>query len=143
MTVSDINNATNFDQKSLINCGMKKIIILVTTLSLLGCVPLTREKVATWSDEDIRLGLTTSYRDNQFLLAEANSRNLFTSEELYSGIKEGRVFIGMSEKALFTSWGKPIRTNTHQSASGIEHQHVYGSNHYAYVKNGRVTSLSY
>lgn len=122
---------------------MKKIIVLIITLSLIGCVPLTREKLATWSDEDIKLGLTTSYRNNQLLLAEANSRQLFTSEELYNGIKDSRVFIGMGEQALFTSWGNPIRTNTHHSASGIERQHVYSGNRYVYVKNGKVTSVSY
>ena len=121
---------------------IKKFFAIIVLISLSSCA-LTHEKVSTWSDDKIESMLHGLYHDDQQLLAEANRRELFTSDELFNGIKLQRAFIGMSEKALFVSWGKPNRTNTRMTTRGLSKQHVYGGNRYVYTENGKVTSISY
>lgn len=57
----------------------------------------------------------------------------FSAKEL-SAIKEGKIFRGMSEDALFCSWGYPKKTNDWGKAG---EQHVYGRQ-YVYVEGKTV-----
>ncbi len=120
---------------------MRYVIFLAVLLT--GCA-LSREKVETWSDSQIESMLGNEfYRRDPELLAEANRRSIFSSEELFHGIKEERIFIGMSERALIASWGNPIRINTHRNAYSTRKQYVYSGNRYVYVEGGKVVSVSY
>ena len=57
-------------------------------------------------------------------------------------IRDGKVWVGMSESDLVKSWGKPERVNTDTYASGQHKQYVYGNRQYVYVVNGVVSAIS-
>lgn len=54
-------------------------------------------------------------------------------------ILEKKIALGMSEKALIKSWGKPDDINTSVGRWGVHKQYVYGSQ-YVYVENGEITA---
>lgn len=54
-------------------------------------------------------------------------------------ILEKKIALGMSEKALIESWGKPEDINTSVGSWGVHKQYVYDSQ-YVYVENGKVTA---
>lgn len=58
----------------------------------------------------------------------------FTAKEV-AAIKEKTIFQGMSEDALFWSWGSPEKTNNY-GQGGM--QYVYGAGQYVYVTGKRV-----
>jgi hypothetical protein len=61
----------------------------------------------------------------------------FTSREI-AAIKGGKIFAGMSERALYWSWGYPQKTN--DWGRGGE-QMIYVDSHYVYVRGGVVHDL--
>ncbi|WP_010520903.1 hypothetical protein [Aquimarina agarivorans] len=63
----------------------------------------------------------------------------FSSKEI-KAILSSKVDIGMSEKALYESIGKPRETNMQQGNGYVLKQLVYGSGIFVYVKNSKVTS---
>ncbi|MEO9967176.1 MAG: hypothetical protein ABJF11_15360 [Reichenbachiella sp.] len=63
----------------------------------------------------------------------------FTSKEV-EYIKEGNIFIGMSEKALFQSIGHPRSTNTTAVPNGVQKQYVYGNGVFVYSINKIVSA---
>jgi len=70
--------------------------------------------------------------------AELKRRNPFTKQE-WQLIKERKVKVGMSKKALICSWGRPERV--HSSSYGSD-QYVYENYQYVYFKNNRVSAWS-
>lgn len=56
-------------------------------------------------------------------------------------IKQRKIKLGMSEKQLLLSWGKPERINKTVGSSGVNEQWVYGVGQYVYMQNGKVTSF--
>lgn len=62
----------------------------------------------------------------------------------YNGklIAEGKVAIGMNQKMVIDSWGKPSDINRDIYSFGVHEQWVYGSGNYVYFKDGVVSSIS-
>lgn len=73
------------------------------------------------------------------LYAELSRRKPFSDEDL-NLVFEQRVQKGMSELALYCSWGKPKSINISYGSWGDHKQFVYGYGYYVYVENGKVTS---
>jgi len=77
-----------------------------------------------------------------------NERSLFLEnpidpnwdKETSEIIKQRKIKVGMSERQLLLSWGKPQRINKTVSASGVQEQWIYGSGRYVYMQNGTLTS---
>ena len=59
----------------------------------------------------------------------------FTSHEL-AAIKKAEIFRGMSEDALYASWGYPDKTNDWGSSGK---QHIFGNSQYVYVKGKAIS----
>jgi len=63
----------------------------------------------------------------------------FTPKEI-EYIREGSIFLGMGESALYESIGKPLKTNT-TVVKGLTHkQCIYGNGVFIYVENGVVSA---
>ncbi len=77
--------------------------------------------------------------------AELDLRAVVSSAE-WSLIDRGAIQIGMSQCALYASWGSADRENRSVGSGGVRIQHVYRSGYryikanYVYTENGRVTS---
>ena len=78
-------------------------------------------------------------------LDEAKRRDLVTDAEAVL-IKGKRISIGMSECAMYMSWGVPARSNVSMGIDGKITQYVYEGSTinttYVYVVNGRVVRWS-
>ena len=72
------------------------------------------------------------------ILSTLLERKAVTQSEA-SSIREGEIFLGMSETALNCAWGRPDTVNTSVGSWGVHKQYVYGYN-YVYVENGTVKS---
>lgn len=76
---------------------------------------------------------------------ELVSRGAVTLDE-WDLVEKGAIRIGMSQCALYASWGSPSRQNRSVSGSAERIQHVYNAGYryikatYVYTVNGRVTS---
>jgi hypothetical protein len=53
-------------------------------------------------------------------------------------IKNNAVFVGMSEKAMYESVGRPLRTNSTVVQNLSNKQCIYGDGVFIYVENGKV-----
>lgn len=64
----------------------------------------------------------------------------FTEKEI-KAIKERKIFIGMSEKALIESLGYPFDGINQTVMDGLNFkQYVYGAGEYVYISNGKISS---
>lgn len=61
------------------------------------------------------------------------------TEREKEAVSNHTIFIGMSERALILSWGKPKRINESNYGYGTEKQYCY-DNQYVYVKRGVITA---
>lgn len=86
---------------------------------------------------------TDSWRN---LYNEAKNRNLFTDSDAEAIVRQS-IRVGMTQCAMYASWGWPDRENRTVSGSGSMVQHVYnaGSRYskpkYIYTVNGIVRSF--
>ncbi|MEW8092434.1 MAG: hypothetical protein AB2777_17790 [Candidatus Thiodiazotropha endolucinida] len=79
-------------------------------------------------------------KHNQSLwFKEVNRRGLLSKHD-QELIAEHKVAVGMSQCALYVSWGKPLKENKSVTGNMVHIQHVYRKNHYVYTVNGKVTS---
>lgn len=73
---------------------------------------------------------------------EARQRRL-----IKEAIRDKRVMIGMTKEDVIASWGRPSDINRTVRSSGVREQWVYrrksGNTQYVYIRNGKVTSISY
>jgi hypothetical protein len=127
-------------------------LLLVAELLLLGC-GVAPGRLAGLSDLDICRGygvyshwfvsdpLAQSYKQ------EMERRKLLTPEE-WALAAEQRIQKGMSQCALYASWGKPVREYRSEQHGSVQIRHVYrmgwntrpGS---VFTKNGKVDGWSY
>ena len=59
----------------------------------------------------------------------------------YQAAKDRRLVVGMSERAVVYSWGRPDKINSTVTGYGNSEQWVYDYRGYAYLKNGRLTAF--
>jgi len=129
----------------------RTILMLIVIVFLSGCAGspfqlsrMDREQLSTVTDEQLIRAIDNKVYRTDLMFEEAKSRELFTDEEIRL-IKEQKIGIGMSEKALVTSWGNPTKINRSVRRYGVHKQYVYGSYSrysrptYVYVENGKVT----
>ena len=146
--------------------------VLVVFISLIGCAESPRHTVeiprhteadaATWGDrfddesmckligEIIHLDVNTLSNENKeaaihnrnLYIKEIERRKLITKKE-WQRIKEKKITIGMSQCALYASWGAPAKENRSVGRWGVHIQHMYGDSpdwRYVYTENGKITS---
>lgn len=119
-------------------------------LALSGCA-INPQQLAARSDNEVcesygvySHGIGWGEVANQYR-AEIERRNLITPEEWALAAKK-QLRIGMSQCAMYASWGKPDRENRSVYSGGITIQHVFNSGYryirptYVYTHNGRVRS---
>lgn len=76
---------------------------------------------------------------------EINRRGLLSTEE-WQLARSKKIRQGMSQCALYASWGKPDRENRSVGSWGVHIQHVYNAGYryiqpsYVYTENGKVRS---
>lgn len=75
---------------------------------------------------------------------EERTKEMIKKYGSYNGklIAEGKVAIGMNQKMVIDSWGKPSDINRDIYSFGVHEQWVYGSGNYVYFKDGVVSSIS-
>ena len=118
--------------------------VIITLSGLYGCATMTPEKAASWDTQMLcdTLSLSKGYANNpntEIIFTELESRNQFSSQEL-EAINNGSIFLGMSQNAMYCSWGKPQVENSTVGAWGVKIQHVYPNGNYVYTSNGVVDS---
>lgn len=125
---------------------MRTFLITLLVLILTGCAGsvqnMTAAQLETVSDWQLERALKSVSTCNQIIIDEADRRGLYPSHEL-SLIKDRKVQVGMSEKALLTSWGKPKKINKSNGSHGVNKQYIYrdySQTKYVYVENGKVVS---
>ena len=125
---------------------MRTFLITLLVLILTGCAGsvqnMTAAQLETVSDWQLERALKSISTCNQMIIDEADHRGLYPSHEL-SLIKNRKVQVGMSEKALLTSWGKPKKINKSSGSHGVNKQYIYrdySQTKYVYVENGEVVS---
>ena len=76
--------------------------------------------------------------DKEF--AEVQKRNqLKYGKKVYSELKKGMIWIGMSKEMAIIALGYPLNTNNSVGSWGVHEQWVYNSSFY-YFENGKLTS---
>ena len=55
-------------------------------------------------------------------------------------IKSNKVYLGMSEKAMYESIGSPVKTNTTVTKTLTKKQCIYGAGIFVYLENGLITA---
>ncbi|HAF00409.1 MAG TPA: hypothetical protein DCG63_03855 [Methylophilaceae bacterium] len=130
---------------------MKKVSIVIMMLFMAGCTTMTPEKFALKTDDEVcrASGYLRNILGGKKLaepwMRELEKRNLLTEREI-AAVNNKEIFIGMTECALYASWGSPKRTNRSVSHDGINIQNIYGDYSkyskptYVYTRNGVVTS---
>lgn len=133
----------------------------VLALTLAGCAPiprLTEADAASWgtrfddayacrsaggeraADATLSAADLETVRHNRALwLKEIVRRGLLTEQDLRL-IAAHQVAAGMSQCALYASWGVPIRENRAAYMGQPRTQYVYPGHRYVYTVNGKVTS---
>jgi hypothetical protein len=62
-------------------------------------------------------------------------------EDVWKAIEQGEVFIGMTQRQVLLSKGRPSKINTTESATGMSEQWVYGRSIYLHFNNGVLTVI--
>lgn len=117
--------------------------LALAVAAMTGCagqVTVTPGAVAQYGDEE--LCYLHGNTKHPVALQEIREREMFGEPEMRL-ISNSRIARGMSEKALFCSWGRPAMTNTSAGAWGSSKQHVYRrcpscKTSYVYVRRGKV-----
>ena len=78
----------------------------------------------------------TAFTDIFYLKAPEKS----FSKKALKAIKEGRIYIGMTDRNVLVSWGPPKKVNRTVGKWGTHEQWVYSENTFVYIENGKVTS---
>jgi len=130
----------------------KKMLVLLLLLSVSGCpgspfqlAHMNANQLTSVTDEQLLQALTTQIKPRELMIDEAKRRGWLTDDEIEL-VKQKKIRIGMSERALKISWGYPSDINRTVGSFGVHKQCVYGtysgysSPTYVYVENGKVTS---
>lgn len=82
--------------------------------------------------------------ENKKKALEERTKEMIKKYGSYNGklIAEGKIAIGMNQKMVIDSWGKPSDINRDIYSFGVHEQWVYGSGNYVYFKDGVVSSIS-
>lgn len=128
---------------------MKSVFALIIPIVVAGCVS-TPERMASTPDLDVcmsygiyRTGILAGSSGQYY--EEMTRRELLTGNDV-SLVQNKQIQRGMSQCALYASWGKPDKENRTVFAGGIHIQHIYNTGYrnikrsYVYTENGRVTS---
>jgi len=101
-------------------------------------IEIAKQKEQEYIQEQIEIG------KQRALAKEERRKELIKKYGSYNGklIAEGKVAIGMSQKMVVDSWGKPSDINKDIYSFGVHEQWVFGSGNYVYFKDGIVTSIS-
>lgn len=125
------------------------LVVLFILSILVGCAGspariamMDKKELSNVSDKNLVNAIHFSGNDR--LMEEAKNRGLFTSREIRL-IKEEKIAMGMSEKALLASWGRPSDINKSVGSFGVHKQYVYrggsySDSTYVYLEDGEVTS---
>lgn len=121
-------------------------------------VEFKTEKLFNWSSaphrrREISMAVDTDYEGINHIEIQADpkefAKNLYTknigqkwSKKIVAEIKNKKVSMGMTEKQVLASWGRPSDINRTAGAWGVHEQWVY-SGSYLYFENGRLTSWQY
>lgn len=126
---------------------MKAAVALLTGL-LAGCA--TTQDIASQPDMEvcrsygvfrtgILLATAPAYRDEMI-------RRQLLSDEEWMLVERKELRIGMSQCAMYASWGRPDRENRSVGSYGVHIQHIFNTGYryirptYIYTQNGKVRS---
>jgi len=131
-----------------------RALLVFALPTLASCGHLITSTASTDTDFDVcerfgRYSNTRAYQGGPLLesyFQETQKRQLLTTQE-YTWIRDRKIGMGMSECALFASWGWPTSANRTVTRYGTRVQYVYRSTGYytstaayVYTENGKVTS---
>ncbi|MBE9489473.1 MAG: hypothetical protein IMY67_04195 [Bacteroidetes bacterium] len=72
---------------------------------------------------------------------ESITQELNLSNEDYSSVKKGEIWINAPEKVVIISWGTPDKKHQTINAKGKNEQWIYSNGYYVYIDNGKITSI--
>jgi hypothetical protein len=129
---------------------MKRLLIISAIATLLSGCATSPESMAHRSNLDICQSYGV-FSASPLWAARAQShrdelirRKALTNEE-WTIVQQRSIRIGMSQCALYASWGRPDRSNRSVAAGGVVIQHVYNAGYrhirprYVYTRDGTVT----
>lgn len=130
---------------------MKAVVSMVAACAALAGCAASPDRISGAPDHEIcrsyavfSAGIGWGARAAQYK-DEITRRNLLTPEE-WQLASERKLRRGMSQCAMYVSWGNPDRENRSVGSWGTHIQHVYHaglryvSPTYVYTQNGKVTS---
>ena len=111
---------------------MKRLIILALCFSLTGCAffgIITKENAMTMDKTELHRtislgGINPNAKD--IARKELIRRHPEWSEQVKSGILNGKILIGMTKEQVLASWGEPGKINRSVGTWGVHEQWVYG-----------------
>ena len=120
--------------------------IILSFVSLVSGCAISPERMSELPDLNVCRSLAVfGFAGGAPYKQEIIRRNLLTQEE-WALVAEGKISRGMSQCAMYVSWGTPHRENRSVGDWGVHIQHVYGeggkyrSVSYVYTENGKVSS---
>jgi hypothetical protein len=134
----------------------KKLIpIFLLSISLFGCKQdwiksETEQAISSYSDNFLCDELVRNdryhirsdeYKKNHALLEKEIYHRKLISEKDIKRVKNKQIAIGMSQCALYLSWGIPVTENKSIGVYGVRIQHIFSRNKnaYVYTENGVIT----
>ena len=144
-------------RKRLTNDSMNKklIPIFLLSISLFGCKQdwiksETEQAILSYSDNFLCDELVRNdryhirsdeYKKNHALLEKEIYYRTLISEKDIERVKNKQIAIGMSQCALYLSWGIPVTENKSIGVYGVRIQHIFSRNKnvYVYTENGVIT----
>ena len=144
-------------RKALTNDSMNKklIPIFLLSISLFGCKQdwiksETEQAILSYSDNFLCDELVRNdryhirsdeYKKNHALLEKEIYYRTLISEKDIERVKNKQIAIGMSQCALYLSWGIPVTENKSIGVYGVRIQHIFSRNKnaYVYTENGVIT----
>ena len=122
---------------------------LLFFLLLLGLVACSSKDIGrdltSWPDEQLIMAVKdqNTGRVDEEIVSEIRSRDILPEEE-WSYIRNGKVFIGMTEDGLIATLGKPTKNSYINAWDGLKKDYTFINGNARYkvkAKNGVVESL--
>jgi hypothetical protein len=130
---------------------LKKLVVPLASAMLLAACAIPQQNVAAMDSLEVcrmhGIYAGTAFIDSAAQMRDEILRRKLLSDEEWGLVQSKNIRVGMSQCAMYASWGRPERENRTVGSFGSSIQHVYGRYSrysrptYVYTRNGVVNSF--